>query len=127
MKPLACLCMLACLAGLASPSPAAEPHPALRLTANIWEPYTGADLPRQGIASEIVTTALARAGYTAEISIMPWSRALDYLVARQTGPAPRRGYPNADGIIAAFNVQLAAMKKDGTLEAITRRLAHPAK
>jgi len=250
MKPLACLCLLACFAGLVSPSPAAEPHPTLRLTAHIWEPYTGADLPRQGIASEIVLTALARAGYPAEISIMPWSRALasvyqgnrdgvvgvwptaerrarlavsdsylanelflfyvrpelctvnglsvdastrigvgrdydysdafmsrygsalkpvdrveqnllklqagridmvledkrvvEFVVARQPGTplltcttqpvlslplhfGLRRGYPNADGIIAAFNVQLAAMKKDGTLDAITRRLAQPAK
>jgi len=248
MKPLACLCVLVCLAATAAS--AAEPHPTLRLTANIWEPYTGADLPRQGIASDIVLTALARAGYAAEISIMPWSRALasvyqgnrdgvvgvwltgerrarlavsdsylsnelflfyvrpelctgnglvadaatrigvgrdydysdafmarygsalkpvdrveqnllklqagridmvledrrvvEFVVARQPGaplltcttqPAMslplhfglRRGYPNADGIIAAFNVQLAAMKKDGTLDAIMRRLAHPAK
>jgi polar amino acid transport system substrate-binding protein len=248
MKPLACLCLLACLAATAAP--AAEPRPELRLTANIWEPYTGADLPRQGIASEIVLTALARAGYTAEIGIMPWSRALasvyqgnrdgvvgvwltaerrarlavsdsylsnelflfyvrpelctgnglsadastrigvgrdydysdaflaryasalkpvdrveqnllklqagrvdmvledkrvvEFVAARQPGaplltctaqPAMslplhfglRRSYPNADAIIAAFNLQLAAMRKDGTLDAITRRLAHPAK
>lgn len=35
-----------------------------------------------------------------------------------------RDYPNAEGIIHAFNVQLKAMKKDGTLDAIIRR-HHP--
>jgi polar amino acid transport system substrate-binding protein len=48
----------------------------LRLSANHWEPYTGANLPHYGVASEIVSTVLARAGYSSKISIMPWSRAL---------------------------------------------------
>ncbi len=223
--------------------------PVLRLSANYWEPYTGENLPRQGIATEIVVTALARAGYSVEVNFMPWSRVLattyqgsaDGVVAiwstnqrrakllysdsylanelflfylrpalcsgripsslsemrigvgrdydysdeflAKYGPALRpvnrvlqnlqklqlgridmvledrrivdyaiqhnpkemygltpllcpasplltlplyfgmsRDYPNADSIISAFNVQLKAMRKDGTLEAITRKM-----
>lgn len=54
----------------------AAPDPVLHLGANTWAPYTDPALPRQGIASAIVLTALARAGYRAEIRYMPWSRAL---------------------------------------------------
>lgn len=76
MKKLLCMCILACAAMCSAAPVAAQPGRVLRLTANYWEPYTGADLPRQGIASEIVATALERAGYAVEISFMPWSRAL---------------------------------------------------
>jgi polar amino acid transport system substrate-binding protein len=48
----------------------------LRLVANIWEPFTGEQLPYDGLATEIVTTALKRAGYETEVRIKPWPRAL---------------------------------------------------
>nr|WP_315251569.1 transporter substrate-binding domain-containing protein [uncultured Duganella sp.] len=54
----------------------AQPGPVLRLSANTWPPYMAPTLPHQGIAAAIVLTALARAGHPAEISYMPWSRAL---------------------------------------------------
>jgi polar amino acid transport system substrate-binding protein len=41
-------------------------------------------LPQQGIASAIVLTALERAGYKAEISYMPWSRALASTYGRRS-------------------------------------------
>src|SRR5471030_819713 len=50
-------------------APAAPPP--LHLVANYWEPYTGQDLPQQGLACEVVATALRRAGYPVDITIRP--------------------------------------------------------
>lgn len=36
--------------------------------------------------------------------------------------AMNRDYPNAEAIMAAFNLQLKAMKKDGTLDAMVKQL-----
>ncbi len=49
------------------------------------------NLPQQGLASEIVLTALQRAGYQADITIMPWSRVLPMLYQHQT-----------DGVVAIW-------------------------
>lgn len=66
--------------------------PILRLVANHWEPYTGEALANHGLASLIVTTALQRAGYDADIVIVPWARAL---------AMASRG--DADGIVAIWS------------------------
>jgi polar amino acid transport system substrate-binding protein len=42
-----------------------------------WPPYSGADLPGQGLAIELVTTALERAGYSASVSIDSLERILE--------------------------------------------------
>lgn len=70
----------------------AWPADTLRLVANHWEPYTGEGLPWQGYASNIVTTALRRAGYSSTVTILPWARALAMTVAGQ-----------ADGIVAIWS------------------------
>ncbi|WP_295993946.1 ABC transporter substrate-binding protein [Rugamonas sp.] len=75
---------------LALPAPAA-PLP-LHLAANYWEPYTGKDLPQQGVASDIVSTALRRAGYAVDITIMPWSRVLTSAYQHQN-----------DGVVAIWS------------------------
>jgi ABC-type amino acid transport substrate-binding protein len=41
-----------------------------------WAPYVGKDLPHLGFTSEIVRRAFERAGYSVEISFMPWARVL---------------------------------------------------
>ena len=66
---LLCALMLAADCGAQSPK-------TLRLSANYWEPYTGPGMANNGVATEIVVRALARAGYATEISFMPWSRTL---------------------------------------------------
>lgn len=88
MRIVLLLCALA-FAGAASP--AAGQKTLLRLSANHWEPYTGAALPNQGVATEIVVTALERAGYATEVSFVPWSRALS---STYSG--------SADGIVAIW-------------------------
>lgn len=69
--------------------PAPQP---LHLVANYWEPYTGQDLPQQGLASEVVATTLRRAGYQVDITIMPWSRVLTTVYQHK-----------ADGVVAIWS------------------------
>ncbi|AYG46967.1 amino acid ABC transporter substrate-binding protein [Pseudomonas sp. Leaf58] len=72
MRPL--LCVLAMLASmLATPAPA---HDKLRLVADNWPPFTDASMPGGGLATSIVSTALARAGYPSAVEEAPWARAL---------------------------------------------------
>ena len=49
----------------------------LRLANDPWPPYTGETLPGKGIATEIVVTALHRAGYETQVTFVPWKRALE--------------------------------------------------
>jgi len=72
MRPL--LCVLGLLAMmLATP---ALGHEKLRLVADNWPPFTDARMPGGGLATSIVTTALARAGYSSAYEEAPWARAL---------------------------------------------------
>ena len=48
----------------------------LKLVNDPWPPYTGETLPGKGIATEIVVTALRRAGYETQVTFVPWKRAL---------------------------------------------------
>lgn len=48
----------------------------LRLVADAWPPFTELGLPNGGLATDLVRTALARAGYPSEYVQAPWARAL---------------------------------------------------
>ena len=48
----------------------------LRLVADSWPPFTDATLVNGGLATDIVSTALARAGYASDFEQVPWARAL---------------------------------------------------
>ena len=48
----------------------------LRLVADAWPPFTDATLVNGGLATDIVSTALARAGYASDFQQVPWARAL---------------------------------------------------
>lgn len=48
----------------------------LRLVADRWPPFTGEHLPYNGLASDLVTTALQRAGYATTYVEVPWERAI---------------------------------------------------
>ena len=58
---------------LLAPTVAAE---RLRLVADAWPPFTDATLINGGLATDIVSTALARAGYASDFEQVPWARAL---------------------------------------------------
>ncbi|KAB0566700.1 substrate-binding periplasmic protein [Pseudomonas sp. R11F] len=48
----------------------------LRLVADAWPPFTDITLVNGGLATDIVSTALARAGYASDFEQVPWARAL---------------------------------------------------
>ena len=48
----------------------------LRLVADAWPPFTDSTLTNGGLATDIVSTALARAGYASDFEQVPWARAL---------------------------------------------------
>ena len=48
----------------------------LRLVSDIWPPFTDDTLVNGGLATDIVSTALARAGYASGFEQVPWARAL---------------------------------------------------
>ena len=49
----------------------------LKLVASAWPPYVDENLPAKGLAMDLVSTALTRAGYTPSITIETWPRALE--------------------------------------------------
>lgn len=49
----------------------------LKLIANIWAPYVSDQMPNNGLAIDIVTTAFRKAGYNPLLKIDSWSRALE--------------------------------------------------
>ncbi|MCI0399873.1 MAG: transporter substrate-binding domain-containing protein [Gammaproteobacteria bacterium] len=49
----------------------------LKLTASTWPPYTGPQLPENGLVVNLVTSALTRAGYTTSITFDTWPRSLE--------------------------------------------------
>ncbi|MCG6573224.1 amino acid ABC transporter substrate-binding protein [Pseudomonas sp. AF32] len=48
----------------------------LRLVGDGWPPFTDSTLVNGGLATDIVSTALARAGYASEFEQVPWARAM---------------------------------------------------
>jgi len=66
----------------------------LKLVANFWEPYTGNDLEKKGIASDIVLSTLSKVGIEAEIKILPWARA--YKMVREG---------KVDGVVAIWHTK----------------------
>ena len=52
---------------------------ALRLVADPWPPFNDQSLPNNGLASDLVSTALTRAGYATTYRQVPWARAVQGL------------------------------------------------
>ncbi|YCH22250.1 transporter substrate-binding domain-containing protein [Pseudomonas sp. D1-3] len=48
----------------------------LRLVADSWPPFTDQRMAGNGVAVELVSTALSRAGYTSDYRELPWQRAV---------------------------------------------------
>ncbi|WP_426117838.1 substrate-binding periplasmic protein [Pseudomonas sp. DSP3-2-2] len=49
----------------------------LRLVADVWPPFTDSTLLNGGLATDLVSTALKRAGYDTDYQQVPWARALN--------------------------------------------------
>ncbi len=72
---LALLCIFIIYAGAVSQTQAADKT--LRLALEDWPPYIDRTLPNYGIAAELVTTALSRAGYATIASFENWALTLE--------------------------------------------------
>lgn len=48
----------------------------VRLVADVWPPFTDVTLPEGGLATDLVSTALRRAGYETVYEQVPWARAM---------------------------------------------------
>ena len=48
------------------------------LTSLEWPPYTGSELPGEGMSSEVVRAAFEAVGYTVEIRFYPWKRTVEH-------------------------------------------------
>lgn len=66
-----CLCIL-----LLSPLSNAE---TLRIAGDKWPPFTDASMPYNGLAIDLISTALKRAGFSASYEQVPWARAIQGL------------------------------------------------
>lgn len=66
--------LLGLLVGMLMTSEAAADR--LKLVGDAWAPYSDVALPGGGLATELVATALKRAGYTVDYAQVPWARAL---------------------------------------------------
>lgn len=47
----------------------------LQVTGSLWSPYIDSELPEGGLATDLVRTALTRAGYDIQANVETWSRA----------------------------------------------------
>lgn len=65
------LMMLSAL--VAAPAGAAT---SLKIAADYWPPFSDGTQPDNGLAIDLVSTALSRAGYATEYTEVPWARAL---------------------------------------------------
>lgn len=68
------LAVALCLSAVLAPNAGAE---TVRMLANTSPPYADNKLENGGLALELVTTVMQRAGYDADISIEIWSRAME--------------------------------------------------
>lgn len=57
--------------------PAAQAGMKLTLVGDAWPPYVDDNLPEKGLASDIVMTALRRAGYEPKVDVESWLRVLE--------------------------------------------------
>lgn len=90
------LAILTTAAEASGGAPASRP---INLIANEWQPYTGSGLAQQGVAAQIVRTALNRAGYAVTIRFSNWPRALH---------TTYQG--NADGVVAVYATTARAQR-----------------
>ncbi|MTJ84244.1 MAG: transporter substrate-binding domain-containing protein [Telmatospirillum sp.] len=51
-------------------------RPVITLGTSAYYPYTGVDLPRQGVVAALVNAALSHQGYDVHIVFLPWTRVL---------------------------------------------------
>jgi polar amino acid transport system substrate-binding protein len=74
IRSLPGLCLILSLA--AAGSALADTSHTVTLTTLDWPPYTGSQLPEQGLNSTVIRAAYAAMGYKVRIKVVPWQRAV---------------------------------------------------
>ncbi len=91
MKVLTALTTAVVLAaGLVTQAARAETLHAAALTN--YAPYSDSSLPGKGFSNDLLVQAMQRAGYTVEVEMMPWGRALELTTKGDTDILPSAWY-----------------------------------
>lgn len=69
-----CSLMLSLLAPILFADPVRADPPTLTVVADEWPPFSGDNLPGKGMSPDIIVQVLERAGYKAQVAIVPWAR-----------------------------------------------------
>jgi polar amino acid transport system substrate-binding protein len=72
-----------------------------------WPPYSDAELPGQGFSNDLVVQAMKRAGYTVEVTVMPWARALELTQAGDYDILPSAWYSKERDALLKFSEPIA--------------------
>ncbi|WP_299614617.1 ABC transporter substrate-binding protein [uncultured Tateyamaria sp.] len=75
MKTLLHLAMLAVL--FATSVHASDDKPTIRVVADEWPPFSGVNLPNNGLSIHVISAVFERAGYAVESDVLPWARIMD--------------------------------------------------
>ncbi|WP_147111037.1 ABC transporter substrate-binding protein [Tateyamaria sp. syn59] len=51
--------------------------PTIRVVADEWPPFSGAELPEQGMSLHVISAVFEHAGYTVVSDVLPWARIMD--------------------------------------------------
>lgn len=79
------------LGGLSS----AEPLEPILLATGEWAPYSGSALPRNGLASAIVSAVFQRMGFEPRYRFMPWVRTEESTLSNDSNRGVRAAFPYA--------------------------------
>jgi polar amino acid transport system substrate-binding protein len=91
----------------------------LRMAGDAWAPYADVSLRNGGLATDLISTALARAGYTSEYEQVPWARALHGLAEGRYDIVINAWYSDDRTLIGQFSKaylvnRLRFLKRKGT-------------
>lgn len=95
----------------------AEENKKIVLASLYWPPYTGQELPGEGVSSRVVRQALKAMGYELEVRFFPWSRAINEFVNNPEIDGYFPEYPGREGqflysgIIGESSIGLAKLKE----------------
>lgn len=103
----------------------------LRLVADAWPPFTDINLVNGGLATDLVSTALARAGYTTAFEQVPWARALQGVGEGRYDVLVNAWFNNERTLIGEFSSEYLLnrvrflKRKDSSIEFNDLQALHP--
>ncbi|APX10723.1 substrate-binding periplasmic protein [Tateyamaria omphalii] len=51
--------------------------PTIRVVADEWPPFSGAELPEKGLSLHVISAVFEHAGYAVDSDVLPWARIMD--------------------------------------------------